>query len=156
MPLTSNDLDELVSALQSIKTAAEKLRRSIEVQKILQTLQSSCALLAKHAAKKAGRDFYLEDWALIRDTGLNEIRKLVGDSDPAGRVNSVVAGVELKQVLICADEIGDNIQNNNPGKVENGQEGLVNHIAKALLACRDVSEEQLNEIYLITATLLRK
>ena len=156
MAFTQNDLDELKSALQTIKAAADKLKRSIEVQRTLQTLQSSCNNFAKHVASKVGREILLDDWNLVRDTGLNEINGLLQLAKQMGTTNDVIALNELQQVLASASELGTNLQSNNMGIVEKGYDSLVQGTGAALRACRNVDAEELNRIWQITSLLLGK
>ena len=141
MPLSQTDLADLVSALQTIKISTGKLKKSIEVQKLLLSVQSGFNKFAKRSvAKKVTRDVLADDWELLRETGFSEVNNLVYLSENlGGSDNDLVAIAELKRIMECATNPGVNLQKSNMGVVKNACDSLVNEVAQQHCSCAETS-----------------
>jgi hypothetical protein len=142
----------LTEGLKQIMTAVDRVKMSIEVQKLIANVQSGCEAFNRVLQKNL--DIAKDTWNVARTLGgLNEIEDKV-NAESAKPDHLLVAYKELQQVLKCAAELETNLADNNQGKVKTAYEGITRNLNSASSACRDWNEAELTKIRVITYKLL--
>jgi hypothetical protein len=137
----------LTSGLNQIMAAVDRVKMSIEVQKLIASVQSACETYYRVVSE----DFKIakEVWKMAR-TLLDEIENKVNTVTAP----ELVAYKELQQVVKCAGQVGANLDKDNQGEAKTAYEGMMKNLVSASLACRDWNEIELTKIRVVTYKLL--
>jgi hypothetical protein len=130
--------------------AVDRIKMSIEVQKLIANIQSGCNVFDRVLQKK-DFDTAAEIWKLVRTQGLEEVENRTND---AGANDTLAAFKELQRVVTCGTEIAKQLIENNQGEVQKAFQQLITNLTKASIACRDWNERELTTIRSITYRLL--
>jgi hypothetical protein len=136
----------LTSGLSAIMSSVDRVKRSIDVQKKLASVQSGCLGFGGLVEKKPEQSYLLETWRIVRSTGLDEIEEMITDAEGSNAAGDLVALKELKQVLKCAGDVGDNLAKENQGVMKESLVGLMKSLQSAATACRNWNEQELTKI----------
>lgn len=151
MALTAGDIKLLEDALKDIRSAADRMRGSIDVQKALEKIQSGFDLFK--ALQENNKNLLPAAWKHIKETGLDEIEGKLKAAKKNGSAEFVIRP-ELEALLKSADQLGTNIKDQNFGKIDANATDFLRDLGTAMQACRIQNEQDLTKIWLITSKLL--
>jgi len=151
MPATPDPA--LAEGLIQIMAAVDRVKMSIEVQKLITSVQTGCEMFNRVAQKNF--EIAKDAWNMgARGLGgLNEIEDKV-NADSARPNHELVAYKELQQLLKYATDLENNLAANNQGNVKTAYEAILKSLISSSIACRDWNEAELTRIRNITYKLL--
>jgi hypothetical protein len=147
MPTTAPAMN---TGLNAIMSAVDRIKMSIEVQKLIGSIQSGCTTFERLVQKK-DFDTAADIWKFVRTLGLEEIENRINDAD----ANTTLAAFkELQQVVKYGAEVAKQLKENNQGEMQKVFQQVMTNLTSASIACRDWNERELTKIRSITYQLL--